>query len=119
MKSKTVKFPYVSLPPTILSLLTMLGGVGAFGLALLAGSSCAQSVPFADAKASFNDRLSATASATATDKSIRPFHINVPKAQLVDLRRRIAATQWPERETVSDETQGVQLATMQKLANYW
>ncbi len=50
---------------------------------------------------------------------IRPFHINVPEAKLTDLRRRIAATQWPEREIVSDATQGVQLSTMQKLASYW
>jgi pimeloyl-ACP methyl ester carboxylesterase len=50
---------------------------------------------------------------------IRPFRINVPEAKLIDLRRRIAATQWPDREIVSDATQGVQLATMQKLASYW
>jgi pimeloyl-ACP methyl ester carboxylesterase len=57
-------------------------------------------------------------SATAND-AIRPFHVNVPKEQLVDLRRRIVATRWPERETVSDETQGVPLAMMQDLARYW
>jgi pimeloyl-ACP methyl ester carboxylesterase len=51
--------------------------------------------------------------------SIRPFTVNVPEADLVDLRRRIEATRWPDRETVSDDTQGVQLATMQKLARYW
>jgi pimeloyl-ACP methyl ester carboxylesterase len=51
--------------------------------------------------------------------AIRPFHINIPEAALVDLRRRIAATKWPERELVSDATQGVQLATMQNLARYW
>jgi pimeloyl-ACP methyl ester carboxylesterase len=57
---------------------------------------------------------------TATeDTSIRPFHISVPQEQLMDLRRRIDATRWPERELVSDATQGVQLATMQKLAHYW
>ncbi len=50
---------------------------------------------------------------------IRPFHINVPEADLTDLRRRIIATKWPERETVSDASQGVQLATMQALARYW
>ncbi len=55
---------------------------------------------------------------TARD-AIRPFHFNAPQAALDDLRRRIKATQWPERETVSDATQGVQLATMQKLARYW
>ncbi len=55
---------------------------------------------------------------TKTD-AIRPFTINTPEEQLVDLRRRIAATQWPERETVTDASQGVQFATMQKLASYW
>jgi len=57
--------------------------------------------------------------ATAEDVSIRPFRFTAPQAALDDLRRRIKATQWPERETVSDATQGVQLATMQKLAAYW
>jgi len=50
---------------------------------------------------------------------IRPFHVEVPEEDLVELRRRIAATRWPERETVADETQGVQLATMQELVRYW
>jgi pimeloyl-ACP methyl ester carboxylesterase len=50
---------------------------------------------------------------------IRPFHVEVPEEDLVDLRRRIAATRWPEKETVADETQGVQLATMQELVRYW
>jgi pimeloyl-ACP methyl ester carboxylesterase len=51
--------------------------------------------------------------------AIRPFRINVPDEALVDLRRRIRATRWPERETVTDESQGVQLATIQELARYW
>src|SRR5881227_1673585 len=50
---------------------------------------------------------------------IRPFTVEVPEEDLVDLRRRIAATRWPERETVADESQGVQLATMQELIRYW
>src|SRR5438093_3613949 len=50
---------------------------------------------------------------------IRPFTVEVPDEDLVDLRRRIAATRWPERETVADESQGVQLATMQELVRYW
>jgi pimeloyl-ACP methyl ester carboxylesterase len=53
------------------------------------------------------------------DESVRPFRVNFPEAALVDLRRRIAATKWPERETVTDATQGVQLSTMRELANYW
>ncbi len=51
--------------------------------------------------------------------AIRPFHVNVPEAELTELRRRINATKWPERETVADASQGVQLATVQKLARYW
>ena len=51
--------------------------------------------------------------------AIRPFRVNAPETALVDLRRRIAATRWPDRETVADQSQGVQLATVQKLARYW
>ena len=55
-----------------------------------------------------------------SDKTaIRPFAVNVPEPELADLRKRINATKWPEREAVADPTQGVQLATMQKLARYW
>ncbi len=56
----------------------------------------------------------------APDKNaLRPFHVNVPEVELNELRRRILATKWPERETVKDATQGVQLATIQALARYW
>jgi pimeloyl-ACP methyl ester carboxylesterase len=58
-------------------------------------------------------------STVETAVEIRPFHVDVPDETLEDLRRRIAATRWPERETVADETQGVQLATMQQLVRYW
>jgi len=58
-------------------------------------------------------------SAQAQDTAIRPFVINVPDAALDELRRRVAATQWPERETVPDSSQGVPLAAMQALARYW
>ena len=51
-------------------------------------------------------------STPAQDAAIRPFDISVPDAALDDLRRRINATQWPERETVTDASQGVQLATI-------
>jgi pimeloyl-ACP methyl ester carboxylesterase len=56
---------------------------------------------------------------TNTSAAIRPFRVTIPEAELVELRRRINATIWPEREIVADESQGVQLATMQKLARYW
>jgi pimeloyl-ACP methyl ester carboxylesterase len=55
----------------------------------------------------------------AGDTSIRPFQFHASDEALADLRRRIAATRWPSRELVNDATQGVQLATMQKLAQYW
>jgi pimeloyl-ACP methyl ester carboxylesterase len=56
----------------------------------------------------------------AADKNaIRPFHVNVPEAELTELRKRINATKWPKRETVADASQGVQLATIQALARYW
>ena len=51
--------------------------------------------------------------------AIRPFHINFPEAELTEMRRRIKATRWPDRETVKDQSQGPQLATLQKLARYW
>ena len=54
-----------------------------------------------------------------TDLEVRPFRIEVPEEDLLDLRRRIADTQWPEKETVADESQGVPLATIQELARYW
>src|SRR5215475_1130432 len=68
---------------------------GAFGLAQVVGARDAQAAPSAD---------------------VRPFHIDIPDEAIADLRRRVAATRWPERELVPDATQGVQLATMQSLA---
>lgn len=58
-------------------------------------------------------------SKTADPETIRPFHVSVPQKQLDDLKRRILATQWPDQEVIKDESQGVQLATMQALAKYW
>jgi pimeloyl-ACP methyl ester carboxylesterase len=69
-----------------------------------------------------NAPVAATATATrqaTKDSSIRTFNIDVPESKLDDLRRRIVATQWPEKEPVADASQGVQLATMQALARYW
>jgi pimeloyl-ACP methyl ester carboxylesterase len=54
-----------------------------------------------------------------TDGAIRPFRVDIPQADLDDLRQRITATKWPERENVVDASQGVQLATMRELARYW
>ena len=61
--------------------------------------------------------VSTQTSSPRTD--VRPFHVSFPEEQLTDLRQRIKATKWPERENVADDTQGVQLATMQELASYW
>src|SRR5215475_14015413 len=58
------------------------------------------------------------APAAAAD-AVRPFRINIPESALIDLRKRIKATQWPDKETVADDSQGVPLATMQELARYW
>src|SRR5690348_10169612 len=55
----------------------------------------------------------------ATKDEIRPFSFHAPEAALADLRKRINATKWPEREQVTDDSQGVQLDTIQKLARYW
>jgi pimeloyl-ACP methyl ester carboxylesterase len=60
-----------------------------------------------------------TAVARDTARAIRPFHVDMPDETLAEMRRRIAATVWPERETVPDSSQGVPLATMQELARYW
>jgi len=63
--------------------------------------------------------LSATASGQTEDRAIHPFKAQVPQAAIDDLRRRIAATRWPDKETVPDQAQGVQLARLQELAQYW
>ena len=58
-------------------------------------------------------------SATEATTVIRAFEIGFDESELTELRRRIEATRWPERETVDDDSQGVPLATMQNLARYW
>ena len=63
--------------------------------------------------------LSQQRAAAADSKTMRPFRISFTQEQLADLRRRIAATQWPEKETVADSSQGVPLATMRALARHW
>jgi pimeloyl-ACP methyl ester carboxylesterase len=93
------------------SFLATSAAAGAFALVLLSSLSYSQAVPAADAQASVI--------ATAEDNAIRPFRVHFPDEALADLKRRVAATRWPEREIVNDQSQGVQLATTQKLANYW
>jgi pimeloyl-ACP methyl ester carboxylesterase len=75
--------------------------LGASGLALLATPGYAQAAP------------------TAEDNAIRSFQFNASDEALADMRRRISATKWPSRELVTDASQGIQLATIQKLARYW
>jgi pimeloyl-ACP methyl ester carboxylesterase len=100
-----------------LKLSSMLGIAAAFSARTIAET-------FATSKTSGVDDImtqtSAAPTAAQTDKTaIRPFQFNFTDAELADLRRRINATRWPERELVNDASQGVQLATMQKLASYW
>src|SRR5207253_3471647 len=56
---------------------------------------------------------------SSEDTSIRPFRVQFPQEALTDLRRRLAATRWPDRETVNDGSQGAQLANLQELVRYW
>jgi pimeloyl-ACP methyl ester carboxylesterase len=63
--------------------------------------------------------MSVTTEKPANATAIRPFHVDVPEEEIIDLRRRIAATRWPDMETVADQSQGVQLARLQALVHYW
>jgi pimeloyl-ACP methyl ester carboxylesterase len=73
----------------------------------------------ASAATAASSRVARQARVETKSDAIREFHVNVPESELAELRRRINATRWPDRETVSDATQGVQLATTQALARYW
>jgi pimeloyl-ACP methyl ester carboxylesterase len=69
--------------------------------------------------ASAADLLAVHPASAAKNDKIRPFRVNIPNDELVDLRKRVQATRWPDRETVADPSQGVQLTTVQELARYW
>ena len=86
------------------------------GTVVLMFVACLSAVPQASA---LEPGSSPEKGAGAEAGVIRPFRISVSEDELSDLRRRIVATRWPEKETVTDQSQGVQLATMQKLARYW
>src|SRR5579871_4290525 len=73
----------------------------------------------ASAVASASSLLSEHPAAAIENTSIRPFRFEASEEALDELRRRVSATQWPDRETVTDQSQGPQLATLQKLAGYW
>jgi pimeloyl-ACP methyl ester carboxylesterase len=89
--------------PNRRTVLAATAAAGALGLAAAAAPGAAATSP----------------GAAEGDHAIRPFRIDVPDEALVDLRRRLAATRWPEKETVADQSQGVQLATMRQLVQYW
>ena len=69
--------------------------------------------------ASVASLLPAFPALAGTKEAIRPFRVNIPEEDLVDLRRRVAATRWPDRETVNDQSQGIQLAKLKPLVQYW
>ena len=101
------------------SLLATVGG--AFGVVLFATPCYGQTAAPAAAETSVSV-LPSVEVGPATERNgnaIRPFRINVPEEALADLRRRVVATRWPERETVTDQSQGVQLAKIQPLIQYW
>lgn len=106
----------VSTAPTRRHFFATTAVAGAAGFGLLSSPAFAQgsgAAAAADVPATTKPR------APTGDTSIRPFRIQVPEAVLVDLRRRIQATRWPDRETVNDQTQGVRLEKLQPLVHYW
>jgi pimeloyl-ACP methyl ester carboxylesterase len=74
---------------------------------------------WAEEKATTPSRYTGGVQPMETHPAVRPFRVDVPEEDLLDLRRRIAATRWPSKELVDDRSQGVQLATIQELARYW
>src|SRR6202521_187428 len=85
---------------------------GAAAATVAAGSLSFSGLLFSERSTAMNAVLQQNASGNA---AVRPFHVNVPEAELTDLRRRIKATRWPEKETVADTSQGVPLAPLQDL----
>ncbi|MET8647689.1 epoxide hydrolase [Streptomyces sp. NPDC004675] len=82
-------------------------------------SAAAMTVATTGAFGPLSGTPSATSGSARESARIRPFRVHVEERELAELRRRIIATRWPDRETVHDQSQGVQLATMQELARYW
>jgi pimeloyl-ACP methyl ester carboxylesterase len=93
-----------------------IAAAGSIGISPLASGSNVQG---GSTMASLKPGTMPAATASADDMSIRPFQFHASEEALADLRQRLVATRWPEKETVNDDTQGVQLATMQKLVRYW
>ena len=109
----------LSSSPTWRSFLRDITVAGAFCIFLLAVQIYAQTSRNAISEDSVSNSLPAKSPAATEDKAIRPFRVKIPEEALVDLRRRLAATRWPDQETVTDRSQGAQLATIKELARYW
>lgn len=90
----------------------------AFGAALLTASCFALAAPVVNAPSSAGS-AHAVHFAESEDTAIQPFRVHIPQVALNDLRRRVRATHWPDKETVDDASQGVQLATLQAHMKYW
>ena len=88
-------------------------------MSIASSSPTRRRFPVASAVAGAAGVLSSKPQTETKDGAIRPFHSEVPEEAVVDLRRRLAATRWPERELVADPSQGVELATMRRLVDYW
>src|SRR5687767_3747176 len=84
-------------------------------LCLIGTAGFVEASPLGSPATAVTGVVPAKSGGVSDDKSIRPFRIRVPEEDLTDLRRRVVATRWPERETVGDQSQGVQLARLQAL----
>jgi pimeloyl-ACP methyl ester carboxylesterase len=96
------------------------GAASALSAVLIAVPCYVMAAPSGDANAPVSATSAPTNQAPALeDAAIRPFRVNIPQASLDDLRKRVLATRWPDKETVSDRSQGTQQAKIQELVGYW
>jgi hypothetical protein len=97
-----------------------LASAGLLGLVLLAAPGGAQT-PTASRENTMSTQVQSapTAATRQADAAIRPFRVRVPEPEVAELRRRLSATRWPDRETVPDRSQGARLADLQGLVRYW
>lgn len=101
-------------------LLAASAAAGTFGLARMIPASFAQPVPVGtEAGGSGQTQVSTSPLASRDPNALRPFRIDIPEADLVDLRQRVRATRWPDKETVNDQSQGVQQEKLKALVSYW
>ena len=95
-------------------------GLGAFGISnVLKNIKGASAMTASATITNTTNATGASVAPTSGNSDIRPFSMNVPEAELTELRRRINATRWPSKELVADRSQGVELATLLALARYW